>query len=210
MTAEIPPAAGIPRLPLDEFIERLATRTPTPGGGAVLAVSTAMAASLVQMVIGYTEPEHLETVFPPSRLRGLERLGVQALRLAQQDAAAYAEYVRASRDTSPEASARRRRARAAIVAIPLAVCETAATVACAAADLASTGNPHLAGDSVIAAHQAAAAAAGAAHLVAANLGDGAADDMRGSRAGLLAARARAAVVSSAPAEGTTPPVRERR
>jgi hypothetical protein len=60
------------------------------------------------------------------------------------------------------------------------------------------------------AHQAAAAAAGAAHLMAANLGDGAADGVRASHAGLPASRARAAVVSSAPAEGTTPPVRERR
>jgi formiminotetrahydrofolate cyclodeaminase len=195
VTAGSPSAAGIPRLRLNEFVERLATRTPTPGGGAVLAVSAAMAASLVQMVIGYTGPERLGTAFPPSRLRGLERLGARALRLAQQDAAAYADYVRASRDTSSDASARRHRAGAAIVAVPLAVCEIAAAVAAAAADLASCGNPHLAGDAAIAAHQAAAAATGAAHLVSANLGDGAADDMRASRAGRLASRARAAAES---------------
>jgi formiminotetrahydrofolate cyclodeaminase len=205
-----PPVADIPKLRIDELVDLLASRTPAPGGGAVLAVATAMAASLVQMVISYSKPGHLETAFPSPRLREVEGLRGQALHLARQDAAAYAEYVQASRDTSSEAFARRRLAGAAIVATPLAVCEIATTVALAAVDLASSGNPRLVGDSVIAAHQAAAAASGAAQLVTLNLGNSATDDVRGSRAGLLAARARASVESLSAVEGDTSPVREHR
>lgn len=44
-------------IPVDEWLETLAARTPTPGGGAVAALAAASAAALIGMVTQYTTGE---------------------------------------------------------------------------------------------------------------------------------------------------------
>jgi formiminotetrahydrofolate cyclodeaminase len=45
---------SLAKLSIDEFLEQLASRTPTPGGGSVAALTGALAAGLGQMVAAYT------------------------------------------------------------------------------------------------------------------------------------------------------------
>ncbi|GAA1507470.1 cyclodeaminase/cyclohydrolase family protein [Nocardioides humi] len=156
----------LPHLPLDELIDLVGRRTPTPGGGAVAAISLSMAASLVQMVIAYSDAEAGGEALGETRLVRLRAAGGEALALARRDAEAYAAYRAAHRAGTPEA---RRAALEAAIDVPLAVCALAAEVAEAATRLAAEGNPRLHADAVIASQLAAAAAEGAAALVLSNL-----------------------------------------
>jgi len=84
---------SIHELTLSELIDRIGAKTPTPGGGAVASVVTALAASLARMVVAYShgkkklaahEPLHAES------LKRLSQLATRALELAETDAEAYA------------------------------------------------------------------------------------------------------------------------
>ncbi len=166
---------------LQEFLDAVPARTPAPGGGAVAAVATSLAAGLTAMAARFA-PESWE---PRTRIVArAEELRARAKPLADADAVAYAAFL-ASR--SPEATAR-------IVEIPLDVAEIAAELTELAALVARDGNPNLSGDAAAGADLAAAAAGICARLVRLNAG---ADDWRSARAADLAARAAAA------AEGMT-------
>jgi len=62
-----------------DFLEKLASKSPTPGGGAAAAVTGAMAAALVEMVVNLTEGLKLDT----KNLRG------DLLKLADEDCRAF-------------------------------------------------------------------------------------------------------------------------
>ena len=48
---------------LEEFLESLASRTPTPGGGAVAAITGAQAAALISMVSAFTsQPDEMKKI----------------------------------------------------------------------------------------------------------------------------------------------------
>lgn len=177
-------------LTLEEFLDLVSARAPSPGGGAVAAMALAMAASLVQMVIAYSDTTSFGDRVTPRRLRRLSTAGAEALALAQQDAEAYAVYRAAVRSGSATA---RRRALDAIVDTPLAVCELAAEIAGAAAELGRSGNPRLHADAFIAARLASAAAAGTAALVKSNLPEE--DGDRHDRLGLALASCRDAAAT---------------
>lgn len=77
---------------LREFLEALAAKQPTPGGGAVASVIMALGAALGRMVVNYSlgkkslaahEQLHQEAI------ASLTELGSRALQLAEDDAAAY-------------------------------------------------------------------------------------------------------------------------
>ena len=174
------------------FLDQIAAEEPAPGGGAVAAVVTAMAAGLVGMGARFSR-KHWD---------GWESVATQAdgLRervapLAQADADAFAEYLAAIR--LPKADQGRQRAVAQATkraaAIPLKIAAAAAEVARLAAALAESGNPNLKDDAVSAALLAEAAARATANLVAANLGRD--DDER-----VLQARRYAADASGSTAE----------
>lgn len=79
-------------LTLSDLLTAIGAKTPTPGGGAVAAVVSAIAASLGQMVLRYSQGkknllEHDE--LHRSALAQLEQFGRRALDLAEADAAAY-------------------------------------------------------------------------------------------------------------------------
>ncbi len=93
-----PPAAGEP---FPHFLDRLAARTPTPGGGSAAAAAGALGAALGEMVLAYsvggdsTDPAGAETtqLLNDSRRRFLA--------LMEEDAEAY-EAVRAARRDAKE------------------------------------------------------------------------------------------------------------
>jgi len=145
--------------PVRGFLDQLAARTPTPGGGGAAAVTGAMAAGLVAMAAR----------FSATRLPGAGELADQAdelrrrlAQLAEEDAQAYAA-VLASR--GPE----RKKALLGAAMIPLEIAGIGARVALMAARLAETGNPNLRGDAVTGAVLAAASARSAASLVEINV-----------------------------------------
>jgi methenyltetrahydrofolate cyclohydrolase len=148
--------------PVRDFLDRLAARTPTPGGGGAAAVTAALAAGLVAMAAR----------FSVSRLPGAGDLAVRAddLRrraadLADLDARAY----QAVLDAPP---GQRREALLGAAAVPLEISEIGARVAEMARQVAEAGNPNLRGDAVTGALLAVASARSAACLVDINVGLG--------------------------------------
>ncbi|MFZ0830716.1 MAG: glutamate formimidoyltransferase [Thermoplasmata archaeon] len=106
-------AAGAParlqHLTIQDFLGRVAARTPTPGGGSVAAIAGAMGAALGEMVVGYSTP--LKQT-PSPALAALAKELIESrgtfLELANADTDAY-EAVRTARrerkanPTQPEA-----------------------------------------------------------------------------------------------------------
>jgi formiminotetrahydrofolate cyclodeaminase len=145
--------------PVRGFLDQLAARTPTPGGGGAAAATGAMAAGLVAMAAR----------FSATQLPGAGELADQAdklrrrlAQLADLDAQAYAA-VLASR--GPE----RKEALLGAAMIPLEIAAIGVRVARLAVPVAEAGNPNLRGDAVTGAVLAAASARSAACLVDINV-----------------------------------------
>ena len=174
--------------PVRGFLDQLAARTPTPGGGGAAAVTGAMAAGLVAMAARFSE----------TRLPGAGELADQAdelrrrlAQLAEEDAQAYAavlETLRLPRDAS-EREVQRQEALLGAALVPLEIARIGARVALMAARLAETGNPNLRGDAVTGAVLAAASARSAASLVDINVELGGLDPGLSQRAAQAAADA---------------------
>lgn len=69
---------------IEEFLNNLASAKPTPGGGAVAALAGAMAASLVEMVVGLTKTNEIKSL----RIKARD-LRKKLISLADQDVAAF-------------------------------------------------------------------------------------------------------------------------
>lgn len=153
-------------LSVRELLDAVASRTSAPGGGAVAALSTALAAALTGMAARFAAPEEGPSAAEADELR--ERAAV----LLDADAAAYGAFLAALRrprdDPGREQAVDATRDRAA--AVPGEIAAIAAAVSELAAPLAAGGNPNLRGDAVAAVLLAAAAAGTAAQLVAVNVG----------------------------------------
>jgi len=82
----------IAQQPIAEFLNALAGRTPTPGGGAVAAFTGALAAGLGEMVVAYSLSKRLEAHKADLERTGIELAGLRRdfLAAADADAAAYA------------------------------------------------------------------------------------------------------------------------
>ena len=149
---------------LDDFLDGLAARTPTPGGGGAAAVTGAMAAGLVAMASRFSVarlPGALELAEQADELRR------RAADLAEADAVAYTAVLDARRQGGDL-----REALDGAAVVPLEIAEIGARVAQMAARVASAGNPNLRGDAVTGMLLAAASARSAACLVDINVGLG--------------------------------------
>ncbi|MFF0991492.1 cyclodeaminase/cyclohydrolase family protein [Kocuria nitroreducens] len=150
---------------LNDYLERLASREPTPGGGAAAALHAAQGAALIAMVARYTTgaryAQHEE-----QSLRIAARADdiiPEALRLADDDEKAFAAVIAAYR--LPSASEEDRAARSlavqqatiAAAAPPRALIGLATEVIDLGRELAEFSNPHVISD-VAAASEAARAA----------------------------------------------------
>ena len=158
--------------PVRGFLDQLAARTPTPGGGGAAAVTGAMAAGLAAMAAR----------FSATQLPGAGELADQAdelrrrlAQLADLDAQAYAAVLAAH---GPE----RQQALLGAAMIPLEMAAIGARVARLAVPVAEGGNPNLRGDAVTGAVLAAASARSAACLVDINVELGGLDPELSQRA----------------------------
>jgi methenyltetrahydrofolate cyclohydrolase len=167
--------------PVRGFLDQLAARTPTPGGGGAAAVTGAMAAGLVAMAAR----------FSVTRLPGADELADEAdglrrrlARLADMDARAYTAVLEAGRQPGDDGQ-RRERTREALQGaahVPLEIAGIGARVAQLAVRVAEAGNPNLRGDAVTGAVLAAASARSAACLVDINVRLGGLDPELSQRA----------------------------
>ena len=163
---------------LAEFLQRLASAEPTPGGGSAAALAGALSAALVSMVCRLTlgrekfaavEAEMQQTLQRAERLR--ERLTPAV----DDDAQAYAAVVAAYK--LPRGSAAEKQARSAAIQtalqeatrVPLSVAGDCAELLDLACFVAEEGNPNAASDGRVAALLAEAGLRGALHNVQINL-----------------------------------------
>jgi methenyltetrahydrofolate cyclohydrolase len=134
---------------LDEFMERLSSADPVPGGGSVAALECAMGAALLAMVANLTvgRKKYADVEERAGQIRD-EALGLRAraVSLADEDAQAYgrvADVLALPRDTEDQKTTRRDRMQRALqgaVSPPLETMSSASRVLDLAADLMTIGN----------------------------------------------------------------------
>jgi formiminotetrahydrofolate cyclodeaminase len=161
-------------LAVTEFLKRLASAAPTPGGGAAAALCGALAAGLGQMVCELTagKPKFAAVEDEVLELRTRFQRSRQLLeRLVDEDAAAYGALSAAFRLPKADQTRTAQITSAADTAacVPLETATVAALVFQGANRLGEIGNPQLAADIEAARALAAAAAKAGAANVSANL-----------------------------------------
>jgi formiminotetrahydrofolate cyclodeaminase len=167
-------------LPLGEFLDRVASDRPAPGGGSVAAVAVALAAGLAGMAARLSSAQLTDA---PELAGRADAARLKVAPLARTDAESYGRVLEAFREPDPEArAARAGDALSAAADVPLAVAEAGDEVVGIASRLAEEGNPNLEGDALAAVLLAGAGVRAAAKLVEINLSAAGADDDRLKRA----------------------------
>ena len=177
---------------LGEFLDLVAKRQPAPGGGAVAAVTVAVAASLVAMAARYSA-DLLDG--GEALIDDAERLRAGAANLADDDAEAYGAVIAAWAASRGDERSRRQQVDAALTraaGVALEVAELGAETARLAGRLAVEGKRDVRGDAATALLLAEAATRAAARLVAVNVETGGGDGHLVGRAGDSVAAAREA------------------
>jgi methenyltetrahydrofolate cyclohydrolase len=141
--------------PFEELLEKLAARTPAPGGGAAAAWACALGAGLVEMAAAFADDA--ESAGRANELRA------EALQLAVRDGEAYADAL-AARRRAPRDDAQVAAAMVGAAEPPLLIAEVGAETAELAAAVAVMGKPALRGDAMTGALLAEAGARAAARL----------------------------------------------
>ena len=156
--------------PVTEFLDRLAAKQPTPGGGGAAAITAAIAAGLLAMAARYSTAQLADAA---SRAAHADHIRTQVAALAEQDAHAYQAVLAAfALPRQPNPQARRQQIQHSLqhaAQIPAQIAEIANNIATEATEIAKKGNSNLRGDAFAAATLAAAAARAAAELVRLNV-----------------------------------------
>jgi len=164
--------------PMQYFLDKLASKSPEPGGGSVAALAGALAAALVSMVANLTlDKVKYQEVQPQIKalLNESERLRVEMQGLVQQDTEAYgylSEIYRMPKTTEAEKAARNAKIQEALkqaCQVPLDIGVKSYEVARLAVQAAEIGNTAAVSDAGIAAILAKACAQSAALNVKINL-----------------------------------------
>jgi formiminotetrahydrofolate cyclodeaminase len=170
-------------LPLGEFLDRVASDSPAPGGGSVAAVAVALAAGLAGMAARLSSAQLADA---PELAGRADAARLRVAPLAGADAESYERVLEAYREPDSEARvARVRDALSGAADVPLAVAEAGSEVVGIASRLADEGNPNLEGDAMAAVLLAGAGVRAAARLVQINLSTANVDDDRLRRANSL-------------------------
>jgi glutamate formiminotransferase/formiminotetrahydrofolate cyclodeaminase len=160
---------------LSEFIDAVASATPTPGGGTVAAVAGALAAALAAMVgrltVGRKKYHDVDAEFQ-GIIAQAENLRSRLLHLGAEDAAAYAAVSAAyaiPKDRAAERTAAIQHALLGASKVPLETLRACREVAALAVRCAEAGNRNAVSDAGVGAMLADAAASGAAYNVRINV-----------------------------------------
>jgi formiminotetrahydrofolate cyclodeaminase len=161
-----------------DWLDRLASAQPAPGGGAAAAPSAALAAALLEMVANLTIGKPKFAAYEPvarAVLEQAQQLRVEAIELAEHDTAAFTTLMaslRLPKDTAREREHRTNTIRGATLAaarVPLRIAEVAATTIELAERLREHSNPRVLTDVGVAVASALAALQSAALNVRVNL-----------------------------------------
>jgi formiminotetrahydrofolate cyclodeaminase len=161
-------------LTLAAFLDRLADRTPTPGGGGAAALAGALAAALARMVGAYSVDKQPDEHTQDAVRRSNEQLAqadAMLRRLMTEDAAAYASLSAAlrARRQGRDDPAGRARAVALALAVPLEMAAVAGNALAVMEELLPHAKPSLQSDLGVAAVLADACARAAAYSVRVNV-----------------------------------------
>ena len=165
------------KLPIDEFLDRIADKQPTPGGGSVTGATGALACSLARMVGAYsvstkTGTEHREQI--ATALRRLRRLDEIMRALITQDAVTYAAMTvtakrRRENPATDNIDSDHADAVLAAIAVPMEMAAVASQALTVMDEVKAFANRHLLSDLGIAAVLAGATARAAEYTVRINL-----------------------------------------
>jgi formiminotetrahydrofolate cyclodeaminase len=180
------------QLPVAKFIDDLASRNPTPGGGSASALGGALGVALGNMAAAYTSGDKYASVAVQiADLSGqLSALRQGFAELIQKDIDAYAGYAAArgmAKGTPEEKKVRTAAIDAALetaTIVPEQIVDSALNGLKIVEELGAVANPNLAGDVAVAAYFLEAAARGAGIQV---LSNSAAPDTTGKNAARRAA-----------------------
>ncbi|HEX7491934.1 MAG TPA: cyclodeaminase/cyclohydrolase family protein [Candidatus Limnocylindrales bacterium] len=171
-------AGSFADLTVAQFVERLSSGEPVPGGGSASAVAASLGAALISMVAALStgKPKYAahEATLARCGVVGKE-LAAEFMKLADRDAEAYAGYsaaLKLPRETELQQSFRRQAIQAAACAAsdtPWECVKACARLVVAAEALAGRSNVNAASDVLVAALLGEAAARGAAENVLINL-----------------------------------------
>jgi glutamate formiminotransferase / formiminotetrahydrofolate cyclodeaminase len=161
-------SGAIPLMQVEEFLEKLASDSPTPGGGAVAALAGAAGAALIEMVCNLTiDKKNYEDSW--DRMREVraetERAWHALLSLADRDAAAFDDVMEAFR--MPKATDEEKAVRAAAIQraylgaaeVPLEIARTSVALMPLAVEAVEHGNVNATSDGISAGQMLFAGAA---------------------------------------------------
>jgi len=134
---------------IEDFLEDLASKSPTPGGGAASALAGAMAAALVEMVCGLTKGDSVQRITDRAN-----QLKIKLLNLADEDCQAFNQVMRAYKSKS---KSKIRKALQKAIEIPDKVKTLAEEVEVLANKMAEIGNKNAFSDTKSAIHLVKAA-----------------------------------------------------
>lgn len=159
---------------MHEFLEAVASKQPTPGGGAVASLVAALGAALGQMVVNYSIGKKsliAHDMLHQEAINALMQFGVRAMHLAEDDAIAYGRLNALWRldKADPKRVAEFDDAAEQAIAAPHAVLHMCKEMLRLLQKLCGTTNAMLASDLAIAAILAEAGARAAAWNVRINL-----------------------------------------
>ena len=161
-----------------EFVEKVASEAPAPGGGSVSALAGALAAALCAMVARLTlgKEKYRDTWREMEKVRdSADALMRRLLELVDEDTAAYNEVLSAfklPRDSEAQKTARQAAIQSATkkaTAVPMETLRSVTELLSMAEAAVEKGNPNCLSDAGVAAHLIRAAASGAAYNVRINL-----------------------------------------
>lgn len=161
--------------PLGAFLDATAARQPTPGGGAVTAVTGALAAAIGEMVLNYSVGKKGLEAYEAELVPALEQLRVHRQALSKaivDDQAAYSALTAARKlPDSPDKPAKVKAALAASIRAPQQMAASAVGILEVCDRVINFVNPYLLSDLAVCADLAMATARCAIYNVRINLSD---------------------------------------
>ena len=160
------------KLNCDEFLERLASKEPVPGGGGAAALGGAIGAALTSMVANLTvgKEKFLSVEGEMIRLAAASKyLRKELLQLVQEDASVFEAFMKCYKMPKALRQIKIQEAAKMAAEIPLKIGEKALAVLLLAAEAAELGNPAVITDAAVAALMARAAVRSAVYNVKINL-----------------------------------------